>query len=45
MAAQGVVRGIELGHGTIIKGLVKRIASEIEVVNVGQPEDIKSAEL
>lgn len=44
MAAQGVLRGVELGHGAVIKGLVKRIAKEIEVVNVGEPGDIASAE-
>jgi [acyl-carrier-protein] S-malonyltransferase len=39
---QGVVRGIEIGAGKVLSGLVKRIAPEIECVNVGVPADIQS---
>ncbi len=45
IAAQGVSRGIELGHGAVIKGLVKRIAKDIEVLNVGSADELASAAL
>jgi [acyl-carrier-protein] S-malonyltransferase len=45
MAGAGVSQGIELGHGAVIKGLVKRIAKELVVHPVGQPDDIKNLEL
>ena len=45
LAAQGVERGIELGHGSVIKGLVKRITSDIDVIPMGAPADISGAQL
>lgn len=39
---QGVVRGIEIGAGKVLSGLVKRIAPEIECVNIGIPADIET---
>ena len=44
IAGQGVTRGIELGHGAVIKGLVRRIAKEMTVHPIGQPDDIKALE-
>ena len=44
MAGQSVTRGIELGHGAVIKGLVRRIADSLVVHPVGQPDDITSLE-
>lgn len=40
MKAKGVTRIIEIGAGKVLTGLVKRIAPEIETLNVGAPEDI-----
>ena len=40
MQAAGVTRMIEVGHGNILAGLIKRIAPEIAVVNVGTAEDL-----
>lgn len=37
----GVTRMIELGHGNVLAGLVKRIAPEITVVNIGSPGDLE----
>jgi [acyl-carrier-protein] S-malonyltransferase len=42
IAAQGVTEAIELGHGSVIKGLFRRIAKEITVHPMGQPDDIGS---
>ncbi len=44
LAAQGVTQAIEFGHGAVIKGLVRRIAKDMVVQAVGQPDDIKSVE-
>ena len=40
MQAAGVTRMIEVGHGNILAGLIKRIAPEIAVVNIGTAEDL-----
>ena len=40
MQTAGVTRMIEVGHGNILAGLVKRIAPEIAVVTVGTAEDL-----
>lgn len=37
---QGVTRAIEIGAGKVLSGLVKRIAPEIEMINVGVPADL-----
>jgi [acyl-carrier-protein] S-malonyltransferase len=42
MQAAGVTRMIEIGHGNVLAGLVKRIAPDITVVNIGTPEDLES---
>lgn len=41
LAADGVSRGIELGAGSVLRGLVKRIAKEMAVVSVGEPADVR----
>ena len=38
----GVTRVIEIGHGNVLTGLVKRIAPEILTVNIASPEDLDS---
>lgn len=40
MKARGITRMIEIGHGNVLAGLVKRIAPEITVVNIGNPADL-----
>lgn len=45
IAAHPVAQAIEIGHGAVIKGLVRRIAKDMIVQNVGQPEDIKALEI
>lgn len=40
MKGLGVTRIIEIGHGNVLAGLIKRIAPEIAVVNIGTPEDL-----
>ena len=41
MIAEGASRFVELGPGTVLAGLVKRIDANVEVQNVGKPEDIQ----
>jgi len=36
----GVTRCLELGHGKVLAGLIKRIAPAVPVVPIGSPEDI-----
>jgi [acyl-carrier-protein] S-malonyltransferase len=45
LASEGVAQSIEFGHGAVIKGLVRRIAKEMVVQQIGQPDDIKAVEL
>ncbi|MEZ4307875.1 MAG: ACP S-malonyltransferase [Polyangiaceae bacterium] len=40
MAAEGVTHALELGPGKVLAGLVKRIAKQIKVLNVSDPEAI-----
>ncbi|MDX2094398.1 MAG: ACP S-malonyltransferase [Alphaproteobacteria bacterium] len=42
MKALGVTRVIEIGHGNVLAGLIKRIAPEMAVVNIGTPADLES---
>lgn len=42
MKEKGITRMIEIGHGNVLAGLVKRIAPEIAVVNIASPEDLDS---
>ena len=45
MLALGVTGAVEFGHGTVIKGLLRRIDKELVVQAVGQPDDITAVEL
>jgi hypothetical protein len=38
----GVVRAVEVGHGSVLAGLVKRIAPSIPVLPAGDPDSIRS---
>lgn len=40
MAALGVTSAIELGHGNVLAGLIKRIVPDMAVTNVGVPADL-----
>lgn len=40
LAAAGIARGYELGTGAVLRGLVKRIAPEIDVTALGEPNEI-----
>ena len=40
MAQDGVTRGIELGAGAVLRGLIKRISKDITVTSVGEPGDL-----
>lgn len=40
MKENGVTKVIEIGHGNILAGLIKRIAPEIAVVNIATAEDL-----
>jgi len=42
IAAMGVTRGYELGSGSVLKGLVKRIAETIETTAIGEPHEVKA---
>lgn len=41
MKALGVTRMLEIGHGNVLAGLVKRIAPEIAVTSIGSPADLE----
>ncbi len=40
MQQQGITRLVEIGHGQVLSGLVKRIAPDMKVQNIGAPEDL-----
>ncbi len=40
LAAAGVTRAYELGAGSVLRGLVKRIAPTIEVTTIGEPHEV-----
>ncbi len=40
LAKSGVKRAYELGSGSVLKGLVKRIADTIEVTTIGEPHEV-----
>lgn len=42
MKALGVTKVIEIGHGNVLTGLVKRIAPEIACVNIQSPADLET---
>ncbi len=45
LATGGTARAFELGAGSVLRGLVKRIAKTIQVTSVGEPADVKSVEV
>jgi len=42
IAALGTTRAYELGSGSVLKGLVKRIAETIETTTIGEPHEVKA---
>lgn len=40
IAALGVTRALELGPGSVLKGLVKRIADSIETLSIAEPSEV-----
>lgn len=42
MQAHGITRVVEIGHGNVLAGLIKRIAPEIATVNIGSPADLET---
>ena len=45
IGAQGVTSALEIGNGTVIKGLIRRINKELDVTPIGTPDDIAGVEL
>jgi [acyl-carrier-protein] S-malonyltransferase len=43
MTGAGVTRFMEIGPGSVLTGLVKRIVPDAETANVGTPEDVEKA--
>ncbi len=41
LAHDGISRAYELGAGSVLRGLVKRIAKEMTVVSVGEPTEVR----
>jgi [acyl-carrier-protein] S-malonyltransferase len=44
LAREGAERGLELGSGSVLAGLVKRIAPSIKVTTIGEPHEVKAFE-
>jgi [acyl-carrier-protein] S-malonyltransferase len=42
IAGLGVTRAYELGSGSVLKGLVKRIAEAIATTTIGEPHEVKA---
>jgi [acyl-carrier-protein] S-malonyltransferase len=42
LAKLGVTRAYELGSGSVLKGLVKRIAETIEITTIGEPHEVEA---
>jgi len=40
LAASGVTRAYELGAGSVLRGLVKRIAETITIDTIGEPHEV-----
>jgi len=40
IAGLGITRALELGAGSVLKGLVKRIAETIETTSIGEPAEL-----
>jgi [acyl-carrier-protein] S-malonyltransferase len=45
LAAAGVARAFELGSGAVLAGLVKRTAPTVKVATIGEPHEVKNAEV
>ncbi len=45
LAELGVTRGIELGSGSVLRGLARRITRDIKVSTVGEPHEIGKLEV
>ncbi len=45
LAGDGVERAFELGSGKVLAGLVKRIAKDIAITTIGEPHEVKEAEV
>lgn len=41
-AAMGITRACELGPGSVLKGLVKRIAETIQTTSIGEPHEVNA---
>jgi [acyl-carrier-protein] S-malonyltransferase len=44
LVADGVRTFVELGSGTVLSGLIKRIDSSVTAVSIATPDDIRKAE-
>jgi [acyl-carrier-protein] S-malonyltransferase len=44
LASEGVTTYVEVGPGTVLIGLVKKIHKEATVLNFGSPEDLAAIE-
>jgi len=44
LVADGVTRFVEVGPGTVLAGLIKRIDPSVEAVSVGSPADVRALE-
>jgi [acyl-carrier-protein] S-malonyltransferase len=44
LASEGVTTYVEVGPGTVLSGMVKRIHRDAKVVNFGSPEDLAALE-
>ena len=44
LASEGVTTYVEVGPGTVLSGLVKKIHRDATIVNFGSPEDLQSVE-
>jgi [acyl-carrier-protein] S-malonyltransferase len=45
LASEGITTYVEVGPGTVLSGLVKRIHRDATIVNFGSPEDLNSVEV
>ena len=41
MINKGVNNFIEIGHGKVLSGLIKRINKDVEVISINNEDDIK----
>jgi [acyl-carrier-protein] S-malonyltransferase len=44
LVADGVTRFVEVGPGSVLAGLIKRIDPAVEVASVGTPDGLRSIE-